>query len=435
MYVPINCDLKFMKLVIINIITSFFLFEGLSQGNKVFSGGEMANNDVVDISAVNGIFWSTERAAIPGYFSVLNNASYIGCSDSANIDGYIKKYGNTAFIFPVGNGNDLRAIEISAPALITDAYAVAWISGNPGLNLDPTSPNAGPHAIYSFSPPLVEVSSIGQWDWQVGQGSNLGNGTTGTGEGLMISVSIPDMTSFASKNNLRLVGWDGNKWVNLSKSSPANGNTENSILRGTMIAGITAIGIGRVESALSLKLEEFLAFSSECNAILKWITSGESTTERFIIERSFDAVHFQAIDSLLASGFSFGSQYTITLVQPIGVAYYRLKIKDMDGSFAYSPMVSCQNNCKINDAILVYPNPVSGFDLINVRFTTSFTGDAEYVVFNSIGQRIITNTVDVKSGQNLFSIPIEYLSAGTYFIILLKQDGNLIGGMQKFIKQ
>jgi hypothetical protein len=48
----------------------------------------------------------------------------------------VKKYGNTSFIFPVGTGTKLRSIEISAPTQSTDAYATAWIAGNPNNNLD-----------------------------------------------------------------------------------------------------------------------------------------------------------------------------------------------------------------------------------------------------------------------------------------------------------
>lgn len=133
-----------MKTSLIILLYIISLEKGYAQGNRVFSGAEIINYDIVDISVLNGLTWSTERAALPGYFSVVNSAVYTGCSDIENIDGYIKKYGNTPFIFPVGSGNDLRTLEISAPALITDAYATAWIAGDPGLDLDPTSPNAGP---------------------------------------------------------------------------------------------------------------------------------------------------------------------------------------------------------------------------------------------------------------------------------------------------
>lgn len=90
--------------------------------------------------------------------SAFDTANYIGCTDSANINGYIKKYGNQSFIFPIGSGNDLRTLEMSSPSVSTDAYASAWILGNPSLYLDPTQPNAGPHNINSFVAPIVVVS-------------------------------------------------------------------------------------------------------------------------------------------------------------------------------------------------------------------------------------------------------------------------------------
>ncbi|MEP7196074.1 MAG: hypothetical protein ABI851_06100 [Saprospiraceae bacterium] len=242
-----------MKSVFLILIACTFSFSfGIAQGNRVFSGGEICNFNIVDISAINGIEWSTERASVPGYFSLVDGANYVGGSDNQNINGYIKKYGLSTFIFPVGSGTDLRTLEISAPTNLSDTYATAWIVGNPEFNLDPTSPNEGFHSVNSFLAPIVGVSIVGQWDWQVGDSGNLGLGTTGLGTGLTINVSIPDMTSFSQAKYLRLVGWDGTVWIDLSGSATANGNSENSILNGTMLAGITAIAIGKIESDPSI---------------------------------------------------------------------------------------------------------------------------------------------------------------------------------------
>jgi hypothetical protein len=105
--------------------------------------------------------------------------------------------------------------------------------------------------------PIAAVSTVGQWDWQVGNGNNLGAGTTGTGAGLIIKVSIPDLTQFSPAAGLRLVGWNGNNWIDLSKAATATGNTENSTLTGTMIPNITAIAIGRIVAALPRQIRKF----------------------------------------------------------------------------------------------------------------------------------------------------------------------------------
>jgi hypothetical protein len=424
-----------MKLTILVLMLSCIPFWGSSQTNVVYSGGELANYNIVDISAVNGVAWTTERTAVPGYFSAIDTATYVGCSDSANINGYIKKYGNQAFIFPVGNGKDLRSLEISAPAASTDAYATAWIEGNPNVNRDPTIPYPGFHSIYSYGAPLVAISPAGQWDWQVGYGNYLGKGTTGSGFGLTITVSIPDMTSFSQASYLRLVGWNGARWIDLSGKATASGNTENSTLSGTMIAEISAIAIGRVASSLAVKLDNFHAESSGCNAILTWNTFNEVNTEAYIIEQSLDGVNFHSVSSLIASGFTNGKSYSMVIPQPNQLAYYRLKIKDNDGTYTYSDIITSRNNCDSGDYMLVYPNPVSAFENLNVRFSTSFIGKAECILFNGTGQRIMNKQLDVSSGVNTISIEVKNLTVGTYFIVVLGDSGKQLGNTQKFIRQ
>lgn len=424
-----------MKLLILVLLLSYVPCSGNAQTNVVYSGGEMANFSIMDISVVNGVAWSTERAAVPGYFSAIDTATFIGCSDSANVNGYIKKYGNQAFIFPVGNGKDLRSLEISAPAASTDAYATAWIEGNPNVNRDPTIPYPGYHSIYSYGAPLVAISPAGQWDWQVGYGGYLGKGTTGSGFGLTITVSIPDMTSFSQASYLRLVGWNGARWIDLSGKATASGNTENSTLSGTMIAEISAIAIGRVASSLAVKLENFHADASGCNAILTWNAYNEINTEAYFVEQSLDGINFHTVSSLIASGLTNGKLYTVEIAQPNPLAYYRLKIKDNDGTFSYSEIISSRNHCNSTDYLLVYPNPVSGYEDLNVRFSTYYTGKAECILFNSTGQRLMNKSLVVSSGINMISFDVKNLSSGTYFIILMTDGGKQIDNTQKFTRQ
>lgn len=424
-----------MKNYFLFTISLFFILHGYPQANRVFSGGEAINFGTVDISLNDGTKWSSERSSLPGYFSLVENANYIGFSDKANIDGYIKKYGNTAFVFPVGTGKDLRTIEISKPNEITDAYATAWIEGNPSDNLDPTGPHAGKHSIFAVSGSIDLVSKAGQWDWQVGEGENLGTGTTGTGDGLVITASMPDMSAFADESELRLVGWNGLSWIDLSGKPTASGNKENSSISGTMIPGISAIAIGKIKSIPFVKLESIRAMSSDCNTILKWTTSFENTSSTFIIEQSTDAFNFYPIDSLPTSGSSTGNNYSKQFAQPIGIVYYRLKIKNSQGSFIYSSTVLWNNKCNEIVNMQVYPNPVKDNEKINLRFSTSFDGLADLMIINNAGQSVLKKSIQVKQGINLLSVDIQSIIHGNYFIKLIGLHGEQIGIGKQFIKQ
>lgn len=226
-------------------ILVFLPLINLSAQNYVGTGGEFYTGNI-GYDFTTSTVWQTNRSANPGYYSWGSGAtSYTGLGANNNINGYVKKYGVDAFVFPIGMGSEIRTLSITASAgLATDAYATAWINGNPTTTADPTNTDAL-HPITSVSGVIVGVSDLGQWDWQA---------ISGTGAGLGITVSIPAITAttgvFNQPSNLRLVGWDGatSKWVSLGTTG-ASGLTNYSTLSGTMVAGIQAIGIGASCSA------------------------------------------------------------------------------------------------------------------------------------------------------------------------------------------
>jgi hypothetical protein len=221
-------------------------------GNHVFEGAEGVNRGTKDLTISGDLNWSTFRGATPGYFSAVGTASYINAADTPHVDGYVKHYAdaaNQAFSFPVGSSIDYRELIVSGTRSDTAELGVAWIVGDPTSTADPTAPNAGNHAVTSFGTGITAVSTTGQWDWQ-----DLSSDAVGS----TVTVSIPDMTALGAAADLRLVGWDGTEWVNLSGTSGASGNTEDNTLSGTMIAGITALGIGKGETDVCLSAKVFL---------------------------------------------------------------------------------------------------------------------------------------------------------------------------------
>ncbi|WP_206445600.1 Ig-like domain-containing protein [Spirosoma sordidisoli] len=191
------------------------------------------------VSLATSTTWVTDRSATPGYFAATGTAVYSGADDTHNVNGYVKHYAsaaNQAFSFPVGSGTDYRSLGVSGTRSASSVIGVAWIVGDPTSTTDPTTPSAGTHATTALGTGITAVSTAGMWDWQ---------DLTNDAVGLTVTVSIPNMSSFGLASDLRLVGWNGSQWVNLSGSAGASGNTENSTLSGSMIAGITALAVGK----------------------------------------------------------------------------------------------------------------------------------------------------------------------------------------------
>lgn len=409
-------------------------FTAGAQGNFSFSGLESVNFGVIDLSVASRESWGTDRLVMPGYFSAVNGASYIGSSDNHNINGYVKKYGNEPFVFPVGSGSDLRTLKISAPFSATDAYATAWIPGDPGMGLDLTLPNAGPHAVTAVTAPLVAVSTVGQWDWQVGDAGNLGIGTTGTGYGVTITVSIPDMTMFGAAADLRLAGWNGSSWIDLSAAATATGNTENSLLTGTMIPGITAIAIASTSIDLSSSFNITGSVVGDCSVQLQWKAQGSAGISRFVVQQSADGERYQEVSTLNASNFPTENSYNIVVAQNEFVDYYKLKIIYNNGSVRYSNIVAFQVNCGLNEKLMVYPNPVQHQQTVNVRIATAYRGDVRILLISDVGQRLQEVKSNITSAITVVPVNVWPYANGIYFISVIKKDGSRLGETQRLLK-
>lgn len=162
------------------------------------------------------------------YFT--SGAAHSGASDASHVDGYVSKIGNTAFTFPVGNASDLRTLQISAPGNVAAHLSTAYM---PDLGEGSNTP----------SPSIARIFATGSWDWVA---------VTPSTTDLNVTTSIPDVSAWeATAANLRLVGWDGSQWLDLSASANASGVTENSTLSGIIPTGtaITQIAIGSIQGA------------------------------------------------------------------------------------------------------------------------------------------------------------------------------------------
>lgn len=200
-----------------------------------------------------GTAYSTTRTATPGYFVGTGTANFTATSpdDAHVINGYQRHIAtavNQPYTFYVGSGTvgtgstDLRTLAVSGTIPATSDLATAWIAGNPTTTADPTSANAL-HDTTKVGAGISKVSGKGQWDWVPLAGDHTGT---------VVTVSMPDMTGFAANaSDLRLVGWDGTQWINLSTGTApyATAITENSTLTGVIPTGITiqAIGIGTTQ--------------------------------------------------------------------------------------------------------------------------------------------------------------------------------------------
>ncbi|OQP47144.1 hypothetical protein A4H97_06445 [Niastella yeongjuensis] len=181
---------------------------------------------------------------------------------------------------------------------------------------------------------------------------------------------------------------------------------------------INSGGTGQ-NTPLPMVLGMFTATKNNATALLQWTTLQETNTREFVIERSSDGIHYEAIGSVPANGnTSSVTKYQFTDKQmATGVNYYRLKTVDIDAKGAYSS-VRTLNNSDNDFTISLLPNPATkGMVYVNTSVNCN-----RIEIRDAIGRLI--KTVHVK-GTNI-PVDIQQLHKGMYFITVVTDSGKKI---------
>jgi hypothetical protein len=184
------------------------------------------------------------------------------------------------------------------------------------------------------------------------------------------------------------------------------------------------------EKVVPVELKRFYAKNpSKNNLDLAWETATEINNAGFDVEKSTDGTVFNSIGFVKGVGNSVAlNAYNFTDNNFIKSAYYRLKQMDLDGKITYSPIISVQKN-EGKWALNIYPNLITNEDLIKVELINTNENNAELGVFDTNGRLVYSNKLD-KNTQS-FSIPVNELAKGIYFIKVLNGNETLVS---KFVK-
>jgi hypothetical protein len=160
-----------------------------------------------------------------------------------------------------------------------------------------------------------------------------------------------------------------------------------------------------------LKLISFTgSLSLNQTVALEWITTLETKTNYFVVERTKDNMYFQSVDTVYAmNNGEFTQNYDATDFNPAqGMNYYRLKIVGLDGSISYSPIVAIRvTNAK---APLMFPNPAN--TSVNIARGTDVIKHIN--VYNIVGSAVIR--IPDPGSQAIINIPTYSLPGGMYVI-------------------
>lgn len=158
-----------------------------------------------------------------------------------------------------------------------------------------------------------------------------------------------------------------------------------------------------------------LSFSGEKTGStnkLTWSVGHPEKISRYILERSADG--FSDFTEIYSLGLSEDYSFIHIDNRPLEKSYYRLKLIDLDNSVEYSSILFLEQ--ALSDDIAIFPNPVN--NTLNLRFDAQNSSTVQIRIFNTLGQLVLENFQDAKLGINTFSMPLDVLSSGEYYLQL-----------------
>lgn len=173
---------------------------------------------------------------------------------------------------------------------------------------------------------------------------------------------------------------------------------------------------------LPIELTNFNAIcQNNGTALLKWTTASEVNALKFEVQKSNNGIDFTTIGFVNAQ-YPLGGSYSYTDdTKNSGIAYYRLKMIDKDGSFKFSKIVDTDfNKCNnIRTQIYAY-----GKDII-AQITSETSQSLRIYVYDALGRILLDKPLEISEGSNSFQFPLD-VAKSIYFVKLVDNKGNLV---------
>ncbi|MCK5368151.1 MAG: hypothetical protein KAQ62_06345, partial [Cyclobacteriaceae bacterium] len=209
-----------------------------------------------------------------------DNASVTSVSDASFVQGPVKKIGDDAFIFPVGDASNYQPIAIDAPALTTDAFTAEYLRADPDPTYDRNAKDVS----------IDHISKVEYWKLDRTAGSSNVNVTLAWNNN---SGGIDNLSE------LSVARWDGSSW-----KDHGNGGTTGTTSAGTIVTSSAVTSFSPFTLASTTMMDnplpiELLSFSADVierdKVLLKWQTASEIDNDYFTLERSEDGYKWEEI--------------------------------------------------------------------------------------------------------------------------------------------
>jgi len=425
-------SIRLFSFGIIGFITLVFPVYGqqASRGNLyLFGGSQMTFTGYHE-------FKNSKKGMFPGVIitdrqepiSILNfaiNTTHAGAGKNTHVDGYVRKYGTTPFIFPVGDNGFYAPFAASG-----DGTTGAYYRANPSIavtsnitgNDYPALPAGAPFSVDQKADSLQAVSTVEYWDID---GTNATPVTLAWSEGSNLAA-----LTGSRLNLLTIAGWNGEKWIAISSAVDVNAvwGIASNLSKGSITTKQAIVPNQYKAYTFAGMTEHYpgsvIRFSAEPKnntAVLKLDESEKPRTGFIEIERSAKGVNWEKIGRFETANVNSAENDYSFIDDKLteGENLYRLRTVSPDGTFAYSSIKRVRME-KGMDEIAVFPNPASDRLKVSLKNKVKWNEIKSFKISNVKGQDV-TNAVKIEDeGLNLNG-----LSNGNYIISVTEQSGKV----------
>ncbi len=406
-------------------VTTFYNVQKV--GARVLTLGASSSVTVSNLLTLSNGYIVTGTSNI---LSLTNTATQpiVGASASAYVAGRLAITMPTAAsirVFPVGLGGRYRPVTLQtegsssvAQPILTEIFNAAPtgrldglsnISANRYYRIQRLSTAGTLGAIsvqLSFNTDVEDEKVTVPGNLRVAQSSgNVGPWTSTEGSGVFSPASPRGYTNSASF----FTTLDNNSFFALASTNKA----ENPLT-----------GDAPLPTPLPVQLLSFTATRQGAVVRTAWATASEKNSSHFVVQRSTDGSTFSDVQRVAAQGTSLlRHDYAAVDAQPLpGTSYYRLRQVDLDGTVAYSAVVTVRFATELAaPALAVYPNPTAG-QRFQVSATGLAAGGGTVQLHDNVGRLVLTQTLPTGTAEATIQ-PAQPLARGLYLVTWRTADG------------
>ncbi|MEM9325948.1 MAG: T9SS type A sorting domain-containing protein [Bacteroidota bacterium] len=315
----------------------------------ISSGSSMTINGLTEFD--NGIIYGSSTALVTFGASSTINGGVGGDSDSY-VDGPVRKIGNTAFVFPLGDGSVWAPAELLATnGAATDEYTAQYFA-SPAPNSS-NLPGSG----------IAHVSDNEYWE--------ISHSGTATSTDIALhwkdGINHSDISDLGSDLLITHYNSVSSEWETVGNSAQGGSTTTTGSIQALGVTSFSPFTLGSATGTNTLGVSvlpvEFLDFHASKlgdEVSLRWSTAAEVDNDFFTVERSADGMDFEALGNVAGAGNSSTIQYYefVDDYPLFGTNYYRIKQTDFDGSFEHSKAIVMQSIGNVG-ALQLSPNPTT----------------------------------------------------------------------------